>query len=263
MNNYLLVTFGAISLCFLLVMLVIFGRWIGLKAIQKDPHAAKCGVSQVEGVVLTLLRLMLAFTFFGASQRFDERRNMIVKEANAIGTAWLRIDLLPHDQQSEVRNLFRQYLDARIKTTEVLPDYIASLKEIKKADELQPKIWNDAINALSKSKNPVVEVSVIQSFNEMFDVVNAHNTALFTHPPLFVYLTLVLLLGFSCFLLGYSFADAKKTNWVHGGCYIVVMVFVLYMIVDFEFPRFGLMKIDKYDQPMHELKDTMNTFKNQ
>ena len=71
------------------------GRWIGLLGIEQSRDGAGPGFGALEGAVFGLLGLLVAFTFSGAATRFEMRAQLIVDEANAIGTAYLRIDLLP------------------------------------------------------------------------------------------------------------------------------------------------------------------------
>jgi len=84
----------------------------GWRAAQGD-GAAQEGLGAIEAAVFALLGLLLGFAFAGATARLDARRMLIVKEANAIGTAYLRLDLLPPADQPELRRLFRDYLDVR------------------------------------------------------------------------------------------------------------------------------------------------------
>src|SRR5262249_8868795 len=91
-----LITFG------LLLGMLLFleiGRRVAIRRLKKDTGTAGEGVGAVDGAVFALLGLLLAFTFSGASSRFDTRRQLIVEETNDIGTAYLRIDLLPTDLQ--------------------------------------------------------------------------------------------------------------------------------------------------------------------
>lgn len=101
--------------CGMLFLLEV-GRRIGLKRIADDPEGAHKGTGAVEGAVFALLGLLIAFTFSGAASRFDDRRRLAAEEANTIGTAYLRIDLLPAESQQEMRELFRRYLDLRLET---------------------------------------------------------------------------------------------------------------------------------------------------
>jgi hypothetical protein len=95
----------------------------------------------VEGAVFGLMGLLVAFTFSSAASRFEARRQMIVLETNAIGTAYLRLDLLPAGDQPQLREDFRSYVDARLSVYRKLPDLEASRAEMSKATVLQGQIW--------------------------------------------------------------------------------------------------------------------------
>src|SRR5262245_46785594 len=90
------------------------GYRAGRRRLRIDAAAAHEGLGSIEAATFALLGLLLGFAFSNALGRFDARRAMIVDEANAIGTAYLRLDLVPADDQPALRHLFRAYLDARI-----------------------------------------------------------------------------------------------------------------------------------------------------
>jgi hypothetical protein len=77
--------------------------------------------------------LLLGFTFANGISHLDQRRVLIVQESNAIGTAYLRLDLLPANRQQEMRQLFRQYLDTRLDVYEKLPDLAAAGEDLQRA----------------------------------------------------------------------------------------------------------------------------------
>ena len=94
-----------------MLLLLEIGRRIGIRRMRKDAEGAQAGVGAIEGAVFGLL---IAFTFSEAASRFDMRRQLIVEETNDIGTAYLRLDLLPTDAQPALRENFRHYVDARL-----------------------------------------------------------------------------------------------------------------------------------------------------
>ena len=99
------------------------GRWhqkVGRGSIKEF-------VGIVDAPILALLGLLIGFTFFGAAERFDRRRDLIVEETNHIGTAYLRLDLLRPEDRDSLRSRFKEYLDSRIRTYAVLPDVRAAL----------------------------------------------------------------------------------------------------------------------------------------
>src|SRR6185295_11481877 len=104
-------TWIALGLSLAMIGLMLTGRRIGKSV--KDESTKPANVGAIEGAVFALLGLLIAFTFSSGISRFESRRQLIVEEANYIGTAFLRIDLLPQEEQPEMRNLFRSYLDSR------------------------------------------------------------------------------------------------------------------------------------------------------
>jgi hypothetical protein len=91
----------------LMLFLLESGRRIGKKSMVRDPEGSHQGLGPVEAAVFGLMGLIIALTFSGAALRFDERRMLIIDEANAIGTAYLRVDLLSEDAQPDIRRDFR------------------------------------------------------------------------------------------------------------------------------------------------------------
>jgi hypothetical protein len=81
------------------------GRWLGGRQRRASPGTADDGLGAMDSAVFGLFGLLLAFTFFGAASRYDQRRDQILAEANAIGTAYRRVDLLPAGAQPELRGL--------------------------------------------------------------------------------------------------------------------------------------------------------------
>jgi hypothetical protein len=118
------------GLLFGMIMLLETGRRIAIRRIAQDPEGAHKGLGVVEGAVFSLLGLLIAFTFAHAATRFDDRRQLIIEEANDIGTAYLRIDLLSESARPAMRQLFREYLDSRLATYHKLADVAAAKAEL-------------------------------------------------------------------------------------------------------------------------------------
>src|SRR5215470_9990759 len=127
------------------VLFLRLGRRVGLWAIARDGVAGTPNISSLEAAVFALLGLLIAFTFSGALSRFDIRRAQAVDEANAIGTAYLRIDLLPAPAQPALREAFRSYVDARIATYRKLPDIDAATREFLRWQQVRSEILVQAV----------------------------------------------------------------------------------------------------------------------
>ena len=133
-----------VGLFITMLALLELGRRMGRRR-AADTEGARTGV--VDSAVFALLSLLLAFTFSGAAARFDARRHLVVEEANAIGTAYLRLDLLPADAQPALREMFRRYVETRLEAYRKLPDVPATRAELVKAAKLQGEIWSQAVAA--------------------------------------------------------------------------------------------------------------------
>jgi hypothetical protein len=254
LNGVLVV--GGMFLAMLLVLEI--GRRLGEKRLATDSEAAKAGGGAVEGAVFGLMALLVAFTFSGAATRFDVRRALIVEEANDIGTAWLRLDLLPVTAQPPLRAKFRDYLDARLAVYDKLPDFEAARVEINHATALQNEIWKDAVAACRDSGSAPTTTLLLPGLNDMFDITTTRTVAAWTHAPLVIYLMLGLLVLASSLLAGYGMANGKARNWFHASAFALIMTLAIYVILDFEFPRMGLIRVNGYDQVLLDVRQSMN-----
>lgn len=109
-------TIGFVTLV-LLIISVEFGYWIGLKAKIEMTQPMKDQISTIQTAILTIFTFLLGFTFAMALSRFDNRKQMVVKESNAIGTAVLRSQLLPENQRAKIYELFREYVNIEFSIT--------------------------------------------------------------------------------------------------------------------------------------------------
>jgi len=214
-------------------------------------------VAAVDGAVFALLGLLLAFTFSGAASRFDARRQLVVEEANNIGTAYLRIDLLPADAQPKLRDTFRRYVDSRINVYRKLPDIEAARAELANGAGLQNEIWTQAVGASAAADSPSARMLLLPAINQMIDITTTRTIAAQAHPPAIVFVVLLILVLAGSFLAGHAMAVGKDRDWIHMLCFAVVMSAAVYVILDFEFPRFGLIRLDTFDRVLHDVRASM------
>ena len=206
-----------------------------------------------------LLGLLIAFTFSGALTRFDVRRSQAVDEANAIGTAYLRLDLLPPSAQPKLRQTFRDYVDARIATYRKLPDIPAAQRELARAQQLQADIWSQAVNAVRMPESrPGTEITLMPALNQMFDITTVRVAATQMHPPLIIYAMLIALALASALLAGYQSAGNQDYDWLHKVGFAAVVALTIYVILDMEYPRLGFIRLDAIDQVLIDVRATMN-----
>lgn len=247
---------AAIGLFLALLALQWVGYRRGKRLAQQMGESAQEGVSVVEGVVFALMGLLLAFQFSGAASRLDTRRQLAVREANAIGTAYLRLDLLPPDERDKLRELFRQYLPTRIGALEALPNLAAAMKEFHAGEALQQTIWGHAI-VFSNDKAVSVPQLLLPALNDMIDITTERKAAGSTHAPIILQAFLILLSLISALFAGNAVSRSTQPPQVHMGLYAAVIALTVYLILDMEHPRMGLIRVGAADQALYDLRDLM------
>jgi hypothetical protein len=233
------------------------GYRFGTKRRAASPEGARNANPTIEASVFGLMGLLIGFTFYGAGSRFDNRRNLIVQEANAIGTAYLRIDLLPPEIQPGVREDFREYVRSRLAVNEKIPDVQAVKAALDYSSSLQERVWKKSVEA-AKSVGPAEKSLVLASLNTMIDITTDSTVALMAHPPAGVFVMLGLTVLTSSALAGYTMAASSVRDWISTITFAVVLSTAIYVTFDYEFPRVGLIRIDPVDQV---LADTLARMK--
>lgn len=242
----------------MLLMLEV-GRRVGIRRRLLDPDGASAGLGALDGAVFGLMGLLIAFTFSGAASRFDRRRDLIVQEANDIGTAYLRLDLLPASAQPALRDSFRRYVDSRLAIYQALPDVEAAKAKLIESNLIQAEIWTRAVAATKATEvnSNAVTSLLLSSLNEMIDITTTRSVALQTHPPPIIFIMLgVMVLGGSL-LSGYGMAAAKGRSILHVIAFAVLMTGAIYVILDLEYPRVGMIRIDSVDQLLVDVRNSM------
>lgn len=259
MNLTLIAILSAVSLFFGMLLLFEVGRRFGIARLARDQEGLAKGTGAAEGAVFGLLGLILAFSFSGAATRFEERRHLITEEANAIGTAYLRLDLLPASAQPELRTLFRQYLDLRATIYQGLIDDHAYTSRLENVAAMQTDIWNKSLAASrNQDASPDAAKLLLPALNEMIDITTARATATENHPPLVVYLLLAGLSLIGAMLAGYAMSANKGRSWLHSISFAAVISLAVYVIIDLEFPRLGLIRVDGADQVLVDLRRSLD-----
>ncbi len=250
----------ALVACGLFVGLLVFmevGRRIGLRRLEKDPKGSRVGVGALEGAVFGLLGLLLAFSFSGAASRFDTRRQLVVEEANAIGTAYLRLNLLSPNKRAELQGRFRQYVDTRLDAYSKLPDLDAAFEGLAKANANQDEIWKEAVAATREEAYQPAAMLLLPALNEMIDITTTRTMAARTHPPMIIFVMLGVLLLVGALLAGVAMAGGKHRSWVHILGFAAISTATMYVILDLEYPRLGLIQVEAFDQVLVDVRASM------
>jgi cellobiose-specific phosphotransferase system component IIC len=243
-----------IALIIFLTMLagIYFGRVISKKF--PAPSEIASPSSSVISAMLGLLAFLLAFTFGMSGSRFDARRQVIVDEANAISTAVLRADLYPDEHRNALRNDFRLYLESRIDYYELRRDFPSVLESLKRSDEYGMKLWN---YAAQHSRDPGLQVASMQmivALNQMIDIRTTRKIGELSQVPLSILVMLFALCIAASFFIGYNFGE-KKPDWLVVASFCLLTSIVIYITLDLDRPRRGLIQLDTSQQAMIELRE--------
>lgn len=236
-----------------LLLCMEFGRRLGRRRLARDPDALDAGTGAVDGMVFALLGLLVAFTFSGAASRFDDRRALIVTEANDIGTAYLRIDLLPEAARAPLREAFHRYVDSR------MASYARDISEAdfnashEKTKGIQAEIWTMAVEAGRRpDAQPAANMLLLPAINEMIDITSTRAAAIRIHPPWPIFVMLILTALVCALLAGNAMLKSRSPNWIHILGFAAITTITMYVIADLEYPRRGLIQADALDQMLKE-----------
>ena len=230
----------------------------GRRHLNLAQAGARAGLGGIENALYALFGLLLAFSFGGAASRFDVRRNQAYDEAHAARTAWRRLDLLAEPGRTSMRELLRQHVSENVKAYEKVRGLQEFKDDMARLGELEDKIWVEYIAVTRQPGNQGATVPVIQSLTALFDLRAARTVAVEKHPPLLI-LAMLFFLGFvASFLTGFAMAEAKVRSVPHIVAYLGIVSVTIYVILDLEFPRLGLIRVDAADEAMRTLLRTMS-----
>jgi hypothetical protein len=224
-----------------------FGRWRR----SQDAEEKETPVGAMVASILALFAFMLAFTFGMAGSRFEERREIVLEEANAIGTTYLRTRLLPDPQRTTSARLLREYVDVRIRGVQD-----GKVEEaIKRSEELQELLWVEAVTAAESKPGPIIGL-YIQSLNETIDMHSKRiQVALRNRIPFIIWLGLfaLALLGMSSVGYHAGLAETRRSP----AMLVLILAFagVFLLIADLDRAHEGLLKVSQ--QAMIDVQRSM------
>ena len=208
-------------------------------------------VSGMVGATLGLLAFMLAFTFGLAGSRFEDRRQVVLSEANAIGTTYLRAAMLPEPMRTEARDLLREYVDVRLEA--VQPGKLD--QALARSDELHNDLWSLAVAATEKDRSPITAL-FIQSLNEVIDLHAKRVMAgLRSRVPNVIWMVLYVLAILAMVMLGYHSGLVHSRRSIAVLALVLGFSSVLYLIADLDRPVEGTLLVSQ--QSMIDLRRSM------
>lgn len=233
----------------LLVLAAIEGGY-RLAVFRKRQSDQEIGVpiGSVIGGILGLLGFLLAFTFGMAASRFDTRRELLLDEANTIGTCYLRAGLVPAPERVEVRQRLREYVHLRAevaKQPQSLPQVLG------RSEVLQDELWSLAILVAKQDGRSEMNALFVDSLNEVIDFHTKRIVVSQYHIPGMIWWALYVVSMLSMAGVGYQFGWAGSRDIVISFCLALAFSIVIVLIADLDRVDQGSLQVSQ--QPMIEL----------
>jgi len=234
------------SITAVFIGIAVFAGWtVGARSYARSGEVEGSSVGITVGALLSLTGFLLAFTFSMVNARFEDRRQTVLVEANAIGTAYLRTDLLPEPKAAEARDLLRQYIDLRIVTHAFSSTDPKVDQVISESEGLQAALWAVATEVAQSAPTPI-SAYFVQSINEVIDV---HSVRVIygtrSTIPNEIWVCLYVLAAVGMAASGFQAANSGGRNIYPTLALVLTFSAILTIITDLDNPGQGTMRTDQ------------------
>lgn len=245
-----LYSYSSIGIAATLFAVIIIFNEIGFRAgrfIQsRTDDEVKSLTGSIQASILGLLALLLGFTFSMSMQRYDSRSMALIDEANAIGTAILRVQLLPEQYQRDANKMLREYVELRIAVGQIdLTKSDARNKFNQQISTLQNRLWSLAVMATNEDPRPVTTGAFVNSLNDVIDSQGRRNALLQMHVPEVVLILLFIVFASSGGILGYSNGLSRKRIVAPVVLVSLLITLIVFIIIDLDRPKRGLIQVNQ------------------
>ncbi len=260
MNEYLYDVNSIVIAAGILILLLIcmeIGYRLGKRNNQRHKGNESAQIIRIESSMLGMVALLIGFTFSLSLQRYEERTQDVVDEANAIGTAYLRAELLPEQYRDSVQLLIREYVDMRLKESEVSITDVKRYQEyVDATQKLAGHLWRLAKRSAEVDDSPLRTGLFIQTLNEVLDGFDRSETELNIHVPELVIFLLVITFLITASIFGYASGTEGHRPTMAANIFLVIIVLLTFLIIDLDRPRRGLIRVSQ--QSLLVLQHSMN-----
>ena len=231
------------------------GYRMGLRRQRTESELSRTVSNALKGSTFALVALLLAFSFSATSSRYELRQRLVLDQANAVGTCYLRAGLLAEPGRTQIRSVLVEYLDVRLEHYQAGYHTEAGKQLRTRIDGLMARLWEQIETANRADPQGVRTSLIVPAANEVIDLSSTRAWANQNHLPDPVLAMLLGSLVISSLLLGHSSGQAATR---HVGLWLasnLVLGLVLYVVLDFDRPRRGLIVVDQ--TPLVELRATL------
>jgi hypothetical protein len=226
-----------------------FGRSKGPVTEGSDPS------SLLQTMAFTFLALLLAFSFSLALARYDARRGALLREANAIGTTFLRTELLGADTASAIRADLRAYVAQRIAFARADAQPDQQRLADRSSAQIQRDMWKLAMRAANRDSHSTTVPLFIAALNDTINLSTEERVVLGTHIPDIVIVWLLLIAFIAAAMMGYGFGREGKRALIFKAVFAVMVAIVFGLVLDLDRPQRGIIRVNL--APMQNLQQTM------
>ena len=245
----------ALAVPALMTIAILVGAAVSVASSGRRAGSPAAG-ARLEGAmtqaVLGLLALLMAFTFALAIDRFDTRRHLVLEEANAIGTIYLRAQLLEEPHRTRISGLLVDYTDTRIALAAATPERAGPLLE--KNNRLITELWTATVGAAPAIKDPGLSNAFLTGMNNLIDLDAARKAARSARVPVAVFGVLFIYLILTAGVLGYVFVGQRGK--VVAVFWLILLTLFLLLVFDIDRPNSG--NVREEQGPMLRLKASLH-----
>ena len=222
-------------------------------ALKKGELEDSPGAGAIDGAVFGLLGLLIAFTFAGAYDRIEARDLAAIEEANAIGTASKRLDLLPAAADVRLKALLQDYAGARVEEYKVIRQPESHARAVAHTAGLKDALWREAVETCRRETYPHAAPLVLGGLNQAFDNAGTRESLAKIHPPGAIYVLLYAMALLSATMAGHRLADKSGRSWLHRLSFAAATSVTIFIILNLEHPLFGLLGVKTLQLPVNEV----------
>lgn len=237
---------------------LMYAAWqLGKRLRQKSLETDRESISTIETAVFALFGLLMAFTYDSSSNRFEERRELIVREATAIEVAALRVDVLAPAERDDLRRLLMKYIDLRDAYNRSLTNEANERALWAAAKAMQGELWERALRDLGPDQVTPAHLLVLPALNDAFDAAAGRQTAMRTHTPFPILGMLLFLAVLTAYLGGRSLRVSERSDGPYCFVYLTMVCLTLLVMFDLDHPRQGLIRLDYTDSLFMDTREAL------
>jgi hypothetical protein len=234
-----------------------WGFRLGRHRNQLETEVSRSVSNALKGSILGLVALLLGFSFSATTNRHDLRQRLVLDQANAIGTCHLRAGLLEEPDRQQIQRILKDYVDIRLEHIRLTEDLAAENRNQSEIDRLLRELWEAVEGANRKSPEIVRNSLIVSAANDVIDFSSARTWANRNHLPNPVLALLLISVVVSSLLIGHSSGQSNRRHFVLWLATNLVVVLVLFVVLDFDRPRRGLIRVDQ--TPLRELQESFSS----